>query len=420
MLLIVTGLNEGIVPKSRRGDMFLPDALRRRLHLEDNCAPIRPRCLRVESVGGAQAAAEDYCRAALGRRRSADSEPIAIRVRRCGIGSPNANACSVRPPSRQRILLPGSLRPGQTGDSMLPVPLPVALAEPITALRVTELRDYLACPYRYYLRRRLKLDALADWAEELDGAGFGNLLHDVLRDFSRGAAADSESGDAIREELFFDVGPAAAARFGEEPLAGRARADRNVAIAAGEVRRSSGRGGAAKGGRFVEAERAFDEGDVIFHADDGPISLVGRIDRIDVNERTGEVAVLDYKSSDSAKSPDQMHRQGPVADKQWIDFQLPLYRYLVRSLDLPEPVQLGYVLLPKDIDKTEFRNGRVDGGGIGGRGRRGRAVVRGIRAGEFWPPTDPPPSLFSEFAAICQDDHFAAAALTTDAEEESS
>ena len=78
--LIITGLNEGIVPKSRRGDMFLPDALRRRLHLEDNCPPLRSRCLCAESAGGTQAAAEDYCRAAFGRRRSADSEPIAVRV----------------------------------------------------------------------------------------------------------------------------------------------------------------------------------------------------------------------------------------------------------------------------------------------------------------------------------------------------
>ena len=82
------------------------------------------------------------------------------------------------------------------------------------------MRDYLACPVSALLseapteaRRHC-----ADWAEELDGAGFGNLLHDVLRDFSRGTAADSESGDAIRDELFVTLGQLAAERFGEEPL----------------------------------------------------------------------------------------------------------------------------------------------------------------------------------------------------------
>ena len=52
-------------------------------------------------------------------------------------------------------------------------------------------------------------------------------------------------------------------------------------------------------------------------------SLIGRIDRIDRNERTGELAVLDYKSSDSAKTPEQIHRQGRTSEKEWIDLQLP-------------------------------------------------------------------------------------------------
>jgi len=174
-----------------------------------------------------------------------------------------------------------------------------------------------------------------------------------------------------------------------------------------------------QGWKIHESERNFTEGEVIFHADDGPISLIGRIDRIDVNERTGEVAVLDYKSSDSAKSPDQMHRQGPVADKQWIDLQLPLYRYLVRSLGLAEPVQLGYVLLPKDIDKTAFEMAAWTAEELAAADAAAREVVRGIRAGEFWPRTVPPPKFFSEFAAICHDDQFVATALAADAGEES-
>jgi len=36
-------------------------------------------------------------------------------------------------------------------------------------------------------------------------------------------------------------------------------------------------------------------------------------------------------------------------------------------------------------------------------------VIRAIRAGVFWPPTDPPPAFFDEFAAICQDGQFGTA-----------
>ena len=34
--IVVTGLNEGIVPSSKSADMFLPDGMRRELRLEDN------------------------------------------------------------------------------------------------------------------------------------------------------------------------------------------------------------------------------------------------------------------------------------------------------------------------------------------------------------------------------------------------
>lgn len=415
--LIVTGVNEGIVPKSRRGDMFLPDALRRRLHLEDNARRFARDAYALSLLAALRRPLK-----ILAGRRSADGDPLVPSrlLFACDDAELARRTRSLlrQPQSRQRILLPGSLRPGQAGDSRLPVPPPMALAQPITALRVTELRDYLACPYRYYLRHRLKLRALDDWAEELDGAGFGNLLHDVLRDFSRSETADSESGDAIREQLYLTLGQLSAARFGQEPLPAvcvqiemlRLRLEKFAGLQA-EWRR--------RGWKIREVERSFAEGEVTFDADDGPISLIGRIDRIDVHERTGEVAVLDYKSSDSAKSPDQMHRQGPVADKQWIDLQLPLYRYLVRSLGLPEPVQLGYVLLPKDIDKTAFEMAAWTAEELDKADAAARAVVRGIRAGQFWPPTDPPPNFFSEFAAICHDDQFVATALAADAGEES-
>ncbi len=58
------------------------------------------------------------------------------------------------------------------------------LAEPVTSLRVTELRDYLVCPYRYYLRHRLGLETLADEAEEMAANDFGSLLHTVLKRFA--------------------------------------------------------------------------------------------------------------------------------------------------------------------------------------------------------------------------------------------
>ena len=62
---------------------------------------------------------------------------------------------------------------------------------------MTEFSEYLTCPYRYYLRRRLGLKARDTSAEELDGGAFGSLIHDVLAAF---AASDVKSS-AVADEI---------------------------------------------------------------------------------------------------------------------------------------------------------------------------------------------------------------------------
>lgn len=415
--LIVTGLNEGIVPRSRSGDLFLPDALRHRLRLEDN-----GRRYARDAYALSLLAAQQRPLKIIAGRRSADGDPLVPSrlLMACNDAElPKRTRTLLNPPhNRQRIVLPGSLRPGKTGESNLPVPPPDALREPITALRVTELREYLACPYRYYLKRRLKLETLSDWAEELDGGGFGTLLHDILREFGSGALMHSQSEEEIRGELFALLGKLSAQKFGEQPLPAV-----RVQIAMLKLRLEKFAALQAKwrsdGWRIEKVEHDFKIGDAEFTTDDGSVNLIGRIDRIDRNERTGEIAVLDYKSADGAKTPDQTHRQGRTGAKEWIDLQLPLYRYLVRSLGMAEPTQLGYVLLPKDVDKTAFKIAEWTPEELEAADAAARAAIQGIRAGRFWPPTNPPPNTFSEFAAICHDDLLVAASLSAEAAEDS-
>src|SRR5205085_4280494 len=87
------------------------------------------------------------------------------------------------------------------------------------ALRVTEFRDYLACPYRYYLRHRLGLEELTDEACELDAAQFGSLIHDVLKDFGKGDCRDSRDERQIEEQLNVSLSQMARRHFGDKPLA---------------------------------------------------------------------------------------------------------------------------------------------------------------------------------------------------------
>ena len=60
---------------------------------------------------------------------------------------------------------------------------------------------------------------------------------------------------------------------------------------------------------------------------------------------------VDYKTGSSVDSPEKAHRSG----SNWKDLQLPLYRFLLESIDLEvPPAGLGYILLPPDPLHTGF------------------------------------------------------------------
>ncbi|MCH5375865.1 MAG: PD-(D/E)XK nuclease family protein, partial [Planctomycetes bacterium] len=153
--------------------------------------------------------------------------------------------------------------------------------------------------------------------------------------------------------------------------------------------------------KFCEVP-ARDQQGCAFEVDGEPILLRGRIDRIDVNRESGELAVLDYKSSDSGKSPEAIHRRRG----EWIDLQLPLYRHLARSLGLEGPLRLGYLLLPKDLSSIGAQFGEWTAEELDEADEIARQVVRDIRREHFWPPTYPPPDYSEDLAAICRDSVF--------------
>jgi RecB family exonuclease len=297
--------------------------------------------------------------------------------------------------------LVGQLRPGCDVANLF-VPPPVPLSEPVRELSVTAFRDYLACPYRFYLRRVLHLRAVDDTAEELDGALFGSLLHEVLQRFGNGPCRDSTNAGEIEEFLEHTLNELAAGEFGQRALA-------SVLVQLAQMRLRL-RAFAEKQALWAAASWRIEHTEVpaaghketTLNVDGESLVLRGRIDRIDVNHETGERVILDYKSSDSGKSPEKVHQRSG----QWVDLQLPLYRHLVRSLGMDGPVRLGYVLLPKDISNVDFCLAEWTEDDLVAADEVAYDVIRDIRAERFWPPTDPPPDFSEEFASICQDGVF--------------
>ncbi len=410
-VMIVTGLNEGKIPASLNSDLFLPNQLRRALGIEDNERRYARDAYALSVLVQSRAEAK-----LIMGRRTAEGDPLAPSRLLFACDDPTiARRVMLCFASKEKpadlVSLPGALRPGNVSRFSVPKPLP--LREPITSIRVTEFKDYLGCPYRYYLKQQLRLEALEDTADELDGAQFGSLAHEVLSQFGQSAVSGSTDEEVIFAYLSAGLDEAMKALYGQWPLpAIRVQVEqlrqRLKVFAAWQA------DWAGQGWRIEHVETSPERGTAALVVDGQPMYLRGRIDRIDVHPN-GKRVIFDYKFSDRALSPEQTHRK---RDKGWVDLQLPLYRHLVAPLGISGPVELGYIVLPKDTSRVGPILAAWTEADLREADRTAEDVVRKVRAGVFWPPAKTPPAFSEVFAAICQDDQFGALAMLDDAEGE--
>ena len=404
--LVVTGLNEENVPASLNSDLFLPNQLRRALDIEDNDR----RYARDAYALSVLAASREKLRLIAGRR-NAEGDPLLPSRLLFACDDPTMAQrvmafFSAEPDSPVGTITAGKMQPGAE-QSKLEVPRPKRLSAPITSMRVTEFKDYLGCPYRYYLRHVLGLKGLADSAAELDGAMFGSLAHEVLHALGKDPEVAAGKADVICKYLDAQLAAAVLAHFGKTPLP-------SILVQVEQLRRRLAAlaqwqaDWAAQGWRIEHVEVSPATGKAALVVNGQPMFLRGRIDRIDVQESSGKRMIFDYKTSDTAKSPKKAHRK---KSGEWIDLQLPLYRHLVVGLgieDSRELLELSYINLPKDITAVGHLPAEWTQDDFDDADRAASNVIRRVRAEEFWPPANPPPVFSEEFAAICQDARFGA------------
>lgn len=249
---------------------------------------------------------------------------------------------------------------------------------PISTMSVSAFGDYLRSPRLYYLKHVLKLHELSEPGIQLNASSFGVLVHDALAAFARSSAKDSTSAMDIREVLNELVMTVARDRFGPSP---RVAVRVQIEIARRRLgwfaRKQAER--RAAGWRIVHAEEDVKGASLI--VDGLPMGLTGRIDRIDRHD-DGRVAVLDYKTSSEAVSPERAHRN----KHGWTNLQLPLYRHLVQRLGLEPPHELGYVTLGRDIGATGVAIAPWTTDDLASADAEAERVVRAVRDGDFDDP----------------------------------
>ncbi|NQT92394.1 MAG: PD-(D/E)XK nuclease family protein [Lentisphaerae bacterium] len=393
-LLILTGMNEGSVPGVRLSDVFLPDSLREVLGLKSDASLL---------------ARDTYILRSMIESRKESGRVCLVAGKTGSVGDPLKPSrlffrCEDKDlPDRAKQLFGKTARRPATCPATVSFPLdpspppdlPRGSLSP-SRFSVTAFRDYLACPFRYYLKRVLRMDSVDDTESEMDAATFGSLLHEALQSIPQAPGDVQRDPDALAEFLGAGLDSLARSEFGDNPtlpvlIQIEAGKQRLAAAARLETRLS------AEGWETIQRE-------MTCTATIAGVAVVAKIDRVDRHRGTGVTRILDYKTSDRAVKPEEAHMASAKEGtddigvftiegkrKRWKDLQLPLYSLLLaRSSDESNgPFELGYITLPKAAVETavtlwqEPDPSLIDAAKI-----CATRIIEAIQNRVFWPPSD--------------------------------
>lgn len=390
--MVVTGMNDGMVPDLQPPNPYLPDRVHKRLGLR--CADER-------------LTRDAFLLHALQAARPREGQLFLISGRRNAAGDPLK-------PSRLLFMCPDEHLAERTKifvqEDEVPEPLPVSdvpfklvpRQAPPRLFRAgtscpdhfsaSSLKVYLQCPFRYFLDRILKMHEVEPETFEPDARAFGNLVHEAFKVlYTQEDLRTCTDEERLCEALQQRAQEVLTTHYGAEHLLSVDLLQESLMqrlAAAAHVQA----GLAAAGWEIdaVEAEHQMSLAGSIF---------TGRIDRVDRHVETGRLRIIDYKTSEKAKDPAKAHfgstKNNPPEwqctpgkkPKRWIDLQLPMYVHLLGGV--PEQIEVAYFNLPKASGETSLTVwDTLDRGLIESAKSCAEAAMQAIQDGCFWPPTE--------------------------------
>jgi ATP-dependent helicase/nuclease subunit B len=277
--------------------------------------------------------------------------------------------------------------------------------EPPKRLNVTSLGDYLACPFRYYLKHAVKMQSSETGRTEWNARDFGNVSHEVLERWGRDMEArDFEKPEAIHGWLSAELDRVVAEWFGKKaPLAVRIQTEalRQRFLWLSRVQAAN----RSDGWQVVDVERKVE-------LPVGEALIVAKIDRIDRHLGTGRLRVLDYKTG-KVDSVDKAHRKklsansilaahlsrdcpavylgeekGKSAELLWHNLQLPLYAAALVKRGEPLPAPCYFTLRSTEAEVAIHEWSDFETADLEAAEACASWVSGQIAAGIFWPPAE--------------------------------
>lgn len=410
--LLVTGMNESFVPEGQPADTFLPDSLRKTLGLRHDAQRlardaflmrglIASRWQRTCFIAGRRSRTHDPLRPSRLLFRCSDDDLPARVGRLFGQGDT---------PSRSY--------PATVSFCLDPAPRTAEAKRRLTfkSISATMFRDYLNCPFRFYLKQVLRMSPLSDEKAELDAADFGTMIHAVLQRMGRDPRmASCTDPKTLTEFLHADAEAHIRSAFGRAPalpirLTLDSAKERLAAAAAAQCRL------VADGWEILRTEQSYT---TVMNG----MKVTGTIDRIDRHRGTGHIRVIDYKTSDRNDTPAASHFGAARAGtpdyaivtvggraQRWKDLQLPVYLLLLRDTpELAGNVSAAYFTLPKAVTDTGMKPwDELDERLLQSAANCCAEIIERLQAGVFWPPAARPEhddfgSLFCRVPEECVD-----------------
>lgn len=426
--LVVAGMVEGKVPDAPQDHALLPDSVRRTLGLRDReSRATRDAFLWRAMVGCREANGSVTVLVSKFDGRGEPRRPSSLLFRCLPAELPERVAHCFRELDESRTPRP----PTRRGNWFLDfAPSLATTGGESSAVREfsispTRIRDYLECPFRYYLRHELGMEEADPNPRQWEPRKFGNVIHEVLCRFGKNEEIrDCKHGETIYAFLMKSLD-----EWLDINHSGGLLLPVDVQIASARER--------LRAFAFAQAvERT--EGWEIRHVEwrvggkDGPdwalagakVSMI--LDRVDFHPSHRIWRVLDYKTG-KVSSVEKEHLEphadwkpklgallppGPRGkkDRRWRNVQLPLYAAFLRQsgemglgVEPGDTIETGYVVLSRAASEIRFSiwdgyDETIEASALEWAGE----VVHRLRAGIYGPPAidprKPPPEPWRHLA----------------------
>jgi len=395
--LVVTGMNEGFVPDTRMGDVFLPNPLRHALGLPSDISRLgRDAYLMMSFIASRK---EGHVVFIAGK---ATEEGDPLKPSRLFFQCDNKELLA-----RTKQLFGGVTQakrdfPFHTSFMLNPIPPPDFDIRRLNISRMspTRFRGYLKCPFRFYLNYVLEMQPLDDRKRSLDALEFGTMIHQSLREMGElKEVSNSTDHRTIEAFLKQSIEKLVVSRFGKNPplpvimfldaarerLASTARVQAELVKEGWEI--------------FAQPEKEFEISNF------NGMRVTGTIDRIDRHRSTGAFRIIDYKTSDRATKPFDAHiskakdstqeiARFEIGGKEyeWTDLQLPIYRMLLEEAKEFRGacgIEVAYFCLPKAVAETNIHVWEdFNDEWLKAARRCAGTIVDAVRSFKFWPPAE--------------------------------